>query len=224
MYSEQEGAISALSDTLLKLVDQFTWLNSDISSTESDVNICLPKAWNAIDSQSIIWKSNLSDRIKRDFFEAVLVSILPNGCISWTLRKSIEKKLEQHKNAACCLEQILEATHHKTAVCTATNLPSTNHPSKTNKTCEALPEKQGRTDKRRSLTDFCTWTPQFWPSCKDLQQLCLDTGCSSEAMNIRDGWWERERERERERESGNSVLSTWRLWSWQWSLILSARS
>ena len=40
------------------------------------VNIRLVKAWTAINCFSFIWKSDLSDRIKRDFFQAVTVFIL----------------------------------------------------------------------------------------------------------------------------------------------------
>ena len=41
---KQEGAISTLSVKPLKLVDLFTYLGSNISSTESDVNIHIGKA------------------------------------------------------------------------------------------------------------------------------------------------------------------------------------
>ena len=58
----------------LKLVDKFTYLGSSISSTESDVSIHIAKVW--IDRLSILWKFDLSDKIKRDFFQAVVVSIL----------------------------------------------------------------------------------------------------------------------------------------------------
>ena len=94
MRVKQKGDISHPSGGLLKLVDQFTYLNSNISSTESNVNICLSKAWNAIDRLSIIWKFAQSDKIKRDFFQAVTVSILLYGCTTWTLTKHIEKKLD----------------------------------------------------------------------------------------------------------------------------------
>ena len=40
---------------------------------------------------STIWKSDLSDKIKRDFFQAVL--ILLYGCTPWMLIKRIKKKL-----------------------------------------------------------------------------------------------------------------------------------
>ena len=48
MRFKQKGVISGLSGKPPKLVDQLTYLNSTISSTESDVNICLAKAWNAM--------------------------------------------------------------------------------------------------------------------------------------------------------------------------------
>ena len=41
---KQHGAIFTLNDKPLKLVDQFTYLSSNISSTESDVNIRIGKA------------------------------------------------------------------------------------------------------------------------------------------------------------------------------------
>ena len=48
----------------------------NISSTESDVNIHLAKAWTSIDRQLMIWMSDLSDKIKCDFFQAMAVSII----------------------------------------------------------------------------------------------------------------------------------------------------
>ena len=39
-------------------------------------------------------KSDLSDKIKRNFFQAAVVSILLYGCTTWTLTKRIEKKLD----------------------------------------------------------------------------------------------------------------------------------
>ena len=67
----------------------------NISSTESDVKIQGVKAWNVTDKSSIIWKSDRSDKIKRDFFQAVVVSILLNGYTTCMLTKRIEKKLEE---------------------------------------------------------------------------------------------------------------------------------
>ena len=90
----QTGDISTLEGTSLKLVDKFTYLGSSVSSTEKDINTRLTKAWTAIDRLSIIWKSDQTDKIKRSFFQAAVVSILLYGCTTWTLTKRLEKKLD----------------------------------------------------------------------------------------------------------------------------------
>ena len=86
--------IYTLDGTSLKLVDKFTYLGSSISSTEKDIDTWLTKAWTAIDRFSIIWKSNLTDKMKRSFFQAAVVSVLLYGCTTWTLTKQLEKKLD----------------------------------------------------------------------------------------------------------------------------------
>ena len=94
MSYNQTGDISTLDGTSLKLVDKFTYLGSSVSSTEKDIDTRLTKAWTAIDWLSIIWKSNLTNKMKRSFFLAVVGSILRYGCIIWTLTKRLEKKLD----------------------------------------------------------------------------------------------------------------------------------
>ena len=39
-------------------------------------------------------KSDLTDKMKRSFFQAAVVSILLYGCTAWTLTKRLEKKLD----------------------------------------------------------------------------------------------------------------------------------
>ena len=94
MCFNQKGDISTLDGTSLKLVDKFTYLGSSISSIEKDIDTRLTKAWTAIDRLSIIWKSNLNNKMKRSFFQAVVVPILRYGCTTWTLTKRLEKKLD----------------------------------------------------------------------------------------------------------------------------------
>ena len=43
---------------------------------------------------SVIWKSDLTDKMKRSFFQAAIESILLYGCTTWTLSKRLEKKLD----------------------------------------------------------------------------------------------------------------------------------
>ena len=90
----KQETFSTLEGTSLKLVDKFTDLESSVSSTEKDIDTRLTKAWTAIDRPSIIWKSNLTDKMKRCFLQAAVVSILLSGCTTWTLAKRLEKKLD----------------------------------------------------------------------------------------------------------------------------------
>ena len=94
MCYDQTGEISTLDGTSLKLVDKFTYLGSSTSSTKKDIDTQLTKAWTAIDRLSIIWKSDLTDKMKRSFFQAAVVSILLYGFTTWTLIKRLEKKLD----------------------------------------------------------------------------------------------------------------------------------
>ena len=94
MCNNQTGDISTLDGTSLKLVHKLTYLGSSVSSTEKDINTRLTKAWTAITRLSIIWKSHLTDKMKRSFFQAAVVSILLYGCTTWTLTKRLEKKLD----------------------------------------------------------------------------------------------------------------------------------
>ena len=94
MCFNQKGDIYTLDGTSLKLVEKFTYLESSVSSTEKDIDTRLTKAWTAIDRLSIIWKSNLTDKMKRSFFQAAIVSILLYGCTTWMLTKRLEKKLD----------------------------------------------------------------------------------------------------------------------------------
>ena len=90
----QAGDITTLDGNPLKLVDKFTYLGSSVSSTKKDIDKRLTKAWRAFDRLSIIWKSDLTDKMKRSFFQAAVLSILLYGCTTWTLTKRLEKKLD----------------------------------------------------------------------------------------------------------------------------------
>ena len=92
----QTGDISTLDGTSLKLVDKFIYLGSSVSSTEKDIDTRLTKAWTAIDRLLIIWKSDLTDKMKRSFFQAAVESILLYGCTTWTLTKRLEKNLDSN--------------------------------------------------------------------------------------------------------------------------------
>ena len=125
MCYNQTGDISTLDRTHLKLVDKFTYLGSSVSSTEKDIDMRLTKAWTAINRLLIIWKSDLTDKMKRSFFQAAVASILLYGCTTWTLTKQLEKK--QDGNYIRILSAILNKSwrqHPQDTKCTTTCLLS----------------------------------------------------------------------------------------------------
>ena len=192
---------STLDGTSLKLVDKFTYLGSSLSSTEKDINTRLTKAWTAIDRLLIIWKSDLTDKMKRSFFQAAVVSILLYGCTTWTLTKRLEKKLDG--NYTKCWEEYWTS-------------PGGNTPQDTNYTATCIPYTKTiqvrRTrhaghcwkSKDELISDALLWTPAYGqakagrPARTYIQQLCENTGCIPEdlpeAMNDREKWRERVRD------------------------------
>ena len=160
MCFNQRGNISKQNSSSLKLVDKFTYLESRVSSTERDINTWLPKAWTAIDRLLVIWKTDLTDEMKRSFSQATVVSILPHGCTTRTLTKRMEKKTwrQLYKNAASNMEQVLEAAPHKSVAVRLLTIE--NYPSSTNQTYVTLREKLGWTHK------WCTPLDPFTCSSK----------------------------------------------------------
>ena len=105
----------------------FLYFSSNILSTERVVNIGTDKSWTPVDRLSTIWKSDLSDKIRREFFKAAAVSVLLYGCTSnETLGE--EAWREQLKDTAGCFEQIQEAAFQESTTLLSHHL--TNHPRK----------------------------------------------------------------------------------------------
>ena len=104
----------------------------------------LTKAWTAINRLSIIWKSDLTDKMKRSFFQAAVTSILLYGCTTWTLTKRLEKKLDG--NYTRMLRAILNKSwqQHPTRHQLYGHQPPITKTIqvRTNQTCRTLLEKQ----------------------------------------------------------------------------------
>ena len=115
----------------LKLVDKFTYLGSSVSSTETDINTRQTKAWTAINRLLVIWKSDLTDKMKHSFFQAAIVSILLSGCTTWTLTKQLEKKLDGKytRMLRAIMNKVLEAAPHKAAAVRPPTSHQENYPS-----------------------------------------------------------------------------------------------
>ena len=93
MCFNQTGDISTRDGSSLKLVDKFTYLGSSVSPTEKDIDMQLTKAGTAIDKLLIIWKSDLTNKMKRSFFQGVVVLKLLYGCTTWRLHANYTRML-----------------------------------------------------------------------------------------------------------------------------------
>ena len=185
---------------LVNLPEKITYLGSSVSSTETDINTQLTKAWIAISRLSVIWKSHLTDKIKRSFFQAAVMSILLHRCTTWMLTKQMEKKL--NSNYTRMLQAIL-------------NKLLRQHPTKQQLYCHLPPIKKTINVRRTRhaghcwswdelIRDVLLWIPSHgWakagrPARTYIQQLCADMGCNPEdlpeAMDDREGWRERVRD------------------------------
>ena len=88
------GSIKLLNISNIKAVEEFTYLGSNIASTNRYVQIRLGKAWYTLNNVDTIWKSSLPKNLKINFFRATVQSILVYWSTSWTLTKSLEKTLD----------------------------------------------------------------------------------------------------------------------------------
>ena len=146
-----------------------------------------------MDKLSIIWKSNLTDKMKCSFFQAAVVSILLYGCTTWTLAKRLEKKLDGKYTRM--LREILNKSwrQHLTKHQLYGHLPPITKSIQVRRTRHA-----GHCWRNRDelIRDVLLWTPTYGrskagrPDRIYIQQLCEDTVCSPEdlpeAMNDRE--------------------------------------
>ena len=196
MCYNQTGDISTLDGSSLKLVNKFTYRGSSVSSSEKDIDTWLTKAWTPINRLSIVWKSDLIDKMKCGFFQAAVVSILLYGCTTWTLRKRLEKKLESNYT------RMLRAILNKFWRQNPTRHQLYGHLPPISKTIQA------RRSKDELISDVLQWTHGYGkakagrPARIYIQQLCEDRGCSPEDLP---GRWTIGRSGERG--SGISVLA-----------------
>ena len=181
MCFNQTGDISTLNSSSLKLVDKFTYLGSSVSSTETDIDKRLTKARTAINRPSVIWKSDLTDKMKRSFFQAAIVSMLLYECTTWTLTKQLEKTLDA--NYTRMLRAILNKSwrQHPTKQQLYGHLPPITKTIQVRRTRHA-----GHCWRSRDglISDILLWTPSHGrakagrPARTYIQQFCEDTGCS----------------------------------------------
>ena len=192
MCFNQTGDISSLNGSSLKLVDKLTYLGSSVSSTETDIDTRLTKAWTAINRLSVIWKLDLTDKMKCSFFQAAIVSILLYGCTTWMLTKRREKKFDGNNT------RMLRAIVNRSWRQQLTKQQLYSHLPPITKTIQIRRTRHAghcRRSRDKLISDVQLWISLHGrakagrPARTYIQQLCGDTGCSSEdlpeAMNDR---------------------------------------
>ena len=143
----------------------------------------------------------MTDKMKRSFFQATVVSILLYGCTTWTLTKWLEKKLDgNHTRILRAILNKFRRQHH-TKHQLYGHLPPITKTIQVRRTRHAGHCWRSRDE---LISDVLLWTPTYGrakagrPARTYIQQLCGDTGCSPEdlpeAMNDREKWRERVRD------------------------------
>ena len=94
IFNQPEGQLVTLQGHELDKVDDFTYLGSRIASSEKDIKVRIGKAWGALQKMNTIWKSNLKRELKISLFRTTVETILLYGATTWTLTKTLERKLD----------------------------------------------------------------------------------------------------------------------------------
>ena len=74
--NQKNNSCITLKGKIIKQVNYFKYLGSYVASTDHDVNVRIGQAWAALNNMTSIWKSNLSVKLKKNFFRATVESIL----------------------------------------------------------------------------------------------------------------------------------------------------
>ena len=171
---------------------------SSVASTEKDIDTRLTKAWTAINRLSIRWKSDLTDKMKRSFFQAAVTSILLYGCTTWTLASSPAVLLDGNYT------RMLRAILNKSWRQNPTRHQLYGHLPPITKVRQTRHAGHCWRSRDELISDVLLWTPTHGrakagrPARTYIQQLFEDTGCCPEdlpgVMNDREEWRERVRD------------------------------
>ena len=177
-------------------IDRKTWYHLLLWTNDNRlIKICF-FCQRFIEALKIWLQSNfyyLSDKMKRSFFQAAVVSILLYGCTTWTLTKRLEKKLDGNYT------RMLRAILNKSWQQHPTRHQLYGHLPPITKTIQARRTRHAGhcwRSKDELVSDVLLWTPAYGqskagrPARTFIQQLCDDTGCNPEdlpeAMNDRE--------------------------------------
>ena len=126
------------------------------------------KGMDSYHSLSVIWKSDLTDKMKGSFFQAAVVSIQLYGCTTWKLTKCMEKKLDG--NYTRMLQAIFNKSwrQHPTKQQLYGHLPSITKTIQVRRTRHA---GHCWRSKDELIIDVLLWTPSIVPLvlfCKEI--------------------------------------------------------
>ena len=195
------------------------YLRSSVSSTKTDIDTWLAKAWTAIDRLLVIWKSDLTDKMKHSFFQTAVVLILLYGCTTWTLTKRMEKTLDGNYTRMLRAELNKSWRQHPTKQQLYGHLRPITKTIRIRRTRRAGHCWRSRDE---LISDVLLWTSFHGrakagrPARTYIQQPCADTRCSPEdlpkAMDDREVWRETVR-------NIRADSATWWWWWWWWSKV-----
>ena len=196
MCFNQTGNIFTLNGSSLKLIDKFTYLGSSVSSTETDINMWLAKAWTAI-----IWKSDLTNKIKCSFFQSAVVSILLQKKLDGNYTRMLWAILNKSWRQQPTKQQLYD---HLPPITKTIKIRWTRHVGHCWRSSDEL------------ISDVILWIPSHGRAKARqlartyIHQLCVDTGCSPEdlleAMDDREGCQEKVR----------NICADGATWWWRW--------
>ena len=88
------AGVHASDGSLIKETENFKYLGGWLGSSKKDFEIRKALAWSACNKLTLIWKSNVSRKIKERLFVATVESILLYGAETWTIDKTFRKRLD----------------------------------------------------------------------------------------------------------------------------------
>ena len=157
------------------------------------------KAWAALDKLATIWKSNLPDKIKRDFFRATVEFVLIYGASTWTLTKRLLTRLDGTYTRMLRVVLNISWREHPTKLRLYGKVPSLS-----NTIIKSRMRFAGHSfrSKDELVSEVITWQPTHGkanvgrPHKTYHQQIAEDAGCHNTdeletMMQDRDGWRER---------------------------------
>ena len=79
--------------TVLNQVKDFKYLGAWIASSSREVIVRIAQAWSSATRLKKIWISQLSQALKKQFFQSTVQAILLYGCETWSLTKTLSNRL-----------------------------------------------------------------------------------------------------------------------------------